>query len=364
MLRARDASGNYGQVPGGEAGRGGAEKSEWLNRQSSGNKRLKWIVGSIVAIVLIAAIVGGVVGGILSSKRSGGGSGSSTSQPSKDGLYDINSSQVQDLLNNKDLHKVFPGMDYTPLNAQYPACLSNPLDQNNVTLDVAVLSQLTPAIRLYGTDCNQTELVLKAIDLLQYNTTLQVWLGVYLGNNDTTNTRQLNQMYNILDTYPSTHFAGIIVGNEVLYEKGMTITQLGSQLTTVRSQLASRNIDLPVATSDLGDNWTSGLAADSDIVMANVHPFFAGVTPENAASWTWTFWQEHDAVLAQDTSKGAYPKSIISETGWPSQGGNDCGTGTECTSTTAGAVAGIDEMNTFMDGWVCQALANATTYFW
>lgn len=27
-------------------------------------------------------------------------------------------------------------------------------------------------------------------------------------------------------------------------------------------------------------------------------------------------------------------------------------------------MAGIDEMNTFMDGWVCDALANGTNYFW
>lgn len=356
---SRDASGNYGPIPG-NGSSGDAEKSEWLRNQSNGKKRLKWIVGTVIVLVIIGAVVGVVVG-LLLNKSSGGVTRGSASDA--DGIWDINSQQVQSVLNNKNLHKVFPGMDYTPLNAQYPACLSNPPYQNDVTLDVAVLAQMTPAIRLYGTDCKQTEMVLKGIDLLGYNDTVKVWLGVWLSNNQTTNTRQLDYMYDILDTYPSDHFAGVIIGNEVLYRQDMTLTQLADQLTTSRQKIVAKGIDLPVATSDLGDNWNAKLAAVSDIVMSNVHPFFAGVTPDVAPGWTWDFWQEYDVPLATGGS-GNYPKNIISETGWPSQGGNDCGTGAKCATKTQGAVAGIDEMNDFMDGWVCQSMTNSTTYFW
>jgi exo-beta-1,3-glucanase (GH17 family) len=45
----------------------------------------------------------------------------------------------------------------------------------------------------------------------------------------------------------------------------------------------------------------------------------------------------------------------------PSIGGTDCGGAATCTT---GSVAGITEMNTYMDDWVCQALANGTNYFW
>lgn len=58
---------------------------------------------------------------------------------------------------------------------------------------------------------------------------------------------------------------------------------------------------------------------------------------------------------------------MIAETGWPSGGGNYCtdeqGSETPCKSPTDGAVAGVDNMNKFMDDWVCQALANGTQYF-
>ncbi|KAK3719909.1 hypothetical protein LTR37_004032 [Vermiconidia calcicola] len=359
---SHDPSGSYGPVSGSGKG-GGAEKSEWLKSQSSGRKRTTLIVAIIGLIIIIGAIVGGVVYAILRKSGGGDSGGSRGSSDDSNGLWDIDSSQVKAVLNNKNLHKVFPGMDYTPLNAQYPACLSNPPYQNDVTLDVAVLAQLTPAIRLYGTDCKQTEQVLKGIDLLGYNDTVKVWLGVWLGDNSTTNTRQLNQMYTILDSYPASHFAGVIVGNEVLYREDITITQLANEISKVKAKLAEKGVSLPVATSDLGDDWTPALAADSDIVMANVHPFFAGKRPGAAPDWTLDFWQTHNVIL-KDSTNGPWPANIISETGWPSEGGNSCGTGAKCPTKTEGSVAGIDELNEFMDGWVCPRLAAGTTYFW
>ena len=140
----------------------------------------------------------------------------------------------------------------------------------------------------------------------------------------------------------------------------MNATALLKVITDIKSNLTDKSIDLHIATSDLGDNWTADMATKVDIVMSNVHPFFAGVEADVAAAWTWNFWQTHDVVL---TSSDTSIKQIIAEVGWPSAGGNDCG-GSDCTSKTQGSVASIDNMNTFMDDWVCQSLANGTEYFW
>ena len=96
--------------------------------------------------------------------------------------------------------------------------------------------------------------------------------------------------------------------------------------------------------------------------MSNIHPFFGGVVIDQAASWTWNFWQDHDVAV----TKGMTGKQhVISEFGWPSAGGNDCGTTTTtCPDKTSGAVASINNMNTLMSDWVCQALKNGTDYFW
>ncbi|KAF2085353.1 glycoside hydrolase family 17 protein [Saccharata proteae CBS 121410] len=365
FLGHRDGSANYGPLPGNNRGAEygpGGEKSEWLSREKSGNKKLKIIVGTIIIILAVGAIAGAIVGGIIGSRNSNSGDSQPQTAAEDDGKGDLSkdSPEIQKLLNNPDLHRVFPGMDYTPLNAQYPDCLTNPPSQNNITRDMAILSQLTPAIRLYGTDCNQTEMVLHSIDRLGL-TDQKVWMGAWLGNNDTTNKRQLSQMWDVLDKHGGDSFAGLIVGNEVLFRKDLTSTELGNILGDVRTNLSSRNIDLPLATSDLGENWTVDLAKEVDVVMANIHPFFAGVTAQQAASWTWTYWQNSDVVVTKNLQG---KKQVISETGWPSGGGNDCGTGVKCTSDTAGSVAGVDEMNTFMDGWVCDALTNGTQYFW
>lgn len=164
----RDGNGNYGPVPGGSTeythDNRGLEKGGFAGTAANknGKKRLWTIV--LVALIVVAVIVGVVVGGVLGSRS---GSPDDSSSPgasaaddqSKNGDLDKNSDEIKKLMNNPDLHLVFPGMDYTPLNAQYPDCLTNPPSQNNVTRDVAVLSQLTPAIRLYGTDCNQVSTV-------------------------------------------------------------------------------------------------------------------------------------------------------------------------------------------------------------
>lgn len=367
----RDGSGQYDAVnnPTGYQGAGGstydlgtteAEKSAWLAKQSSSAKRGRWAILGGVALIIAAGIALGVYFGVVKNHSGSGSNGQSAQQDTDaNGDLNINSSEIQKLLNNKNLHKVFPGIDYTPINTQYPDCLTNPPSQNNVTRDVAVLSQLTNTIRLYGTDCNQTEMLVHAVNQLQMNDTIKIWLGVWQDNNATTGTRQLRQMWDILDKFGETPFKGLIVANEILFREQMTVTQLGDLLDEVRTNLTSRGMSLPVATSDLGDDWTTALAAKSDYIMANIHPFFGGVNASDAAAWTYSFWTDHDGqYFKSDTSK-----NIIAETGWPSQGGTDCGSDT-VTDCPDGSVAGIDEMNTFLGDWVCQALANGTQYFW
>ncbi|KAI0203329.1 glycoside hydrolase superfamily [Astrocystis sublimbata] len=336
------------------------EKSEWIAKQSSSRKKWTWIIAVIVVLVIAGAVVGGVLGSKLGNNGGGGGSSggqSADADAAKNGDLDLNSDEIQALLNNPNLHKVFPGVDYTPINVQYPDCLKNPPSQNNVTRDVAILSQLTNTIRLYGTDCNQTEMTIHAIRQLKKEDDIKIWLGVWQDDNKKTNDRQLDRMWEILDQYGDKPFKGLIVGNEILFREQMTATELGTLLDDVRTNLSNHNWDLPVATSDLGDNWDYNLAQVSDYIMGNVHPFFAGQDSKVAASWTWTFWHNKAGSFFKTDNE----KNVISEIGWPTKGGTDCGEAETCTD---GAVAGIDELNTLLDSWVCQALSNGTNYFW
>ena len=93
--------------------------------------------------------------------------------------------------------------------------------------------------------------------------------------------------------------------------------------------------------------------------------FFGGVAIDQAAGWTYTYWQTQDVAKTNNLPN---KKQVISEVGWPSGGGNDCtneaGSNVPCPNPQAGAVASIDNLNKFMSDWVCPSLTNGTQYFW
>jgi exo-beta-1,3-glucanase (GH17 family) len=365
----RDGNGKYNAVPT-IAGSNSSnpeliqEKADWRKDDIHKRKKRMWIAITIIAIILLGAILGGVLGALLNKGGSGGHDKNAASQSASDVAADNkndlgkDSDEIKKLMNNANLHKVFPGMDYTPLNAQYPDCMHVGPSQNNITRDMAVMSQMTNSVRLYGTDCNQTQMLIHAIDRLEIKDSMKIWLGVWLDSNDTTTQRQIDQTWTILDDYGCDYFKGVIIGNEVLFRKDMSSTELLGHVTDFRKNITAHKCDLPIAMADLGDNWTGSMATEVDIVMSNVHPFFAGVTVDKAAAWTWNFWQTHDVALTA-TSKGI--KQVIAEVGWPSGGGTNCGGADSCTQ---GSVAGVDEMNQFMEDWICPSLKNGTEYFW
>jgi exo-beta-1,3-glucanase (GH17 family) len=342
----------------------GTEKRSGGEKDKGMSKKMKWLIIIGAALVIVGAVVGGVVGSMIVNQKKNDNGGTNSGETAeedreKNGDLSADSDEIKELLNNPDLHKVFPGMDYTPIHVQYPDCLRDPPSQNNITRDIAVMSQLTNKVRLYGTDCNQTEMVLHAIDRLDLKDEVKVWMGVWQDDNETTNARQLEQMWTVLDEYGDEPFEGLIVANEILYRQEMTITTLANLLEEVRSNLTDRNLNLPVATSDLGDDWTDALARASDYIMANIHPFFAGEPAGDAADWVMEFWENNNGQFFKTDKK----KNIISETGWPTGGGTNCGAEgvTDCPN---GSVAGVDELNEFMEGWVCSALRDGTEYFW
>ena len=49
--------------------------------------------------------------------------------------------------------------------------------------------------------------------------------------------------------------------------------------------------------------------------MANVHPWFADVTVQESAGWTYEFFQQNDVQLANNLTNK--PTMYIAETGWP-----------------------------------------------
>ncbi|KAJ7707421.1 glycoside hydrolase superfamily [Mycena rosella] len=325
--------------------------------------------GTILGAVGLLGLIGaGVALGIVLAKRSSastsvGSSSSTSSSPSKSSSSDGPSSFTKD----PALVQSFYGIAYTPEGSQLPDC-GNSLD--TVITDVQLLSQITTRIRLYGADCNQSELVLEAI--AQTKVDMSVWLGNYIvaTDNGTAYTRQRDVIKTAIQKYGVEHIGGVTVGNEFMlnYLTAAGATDLNGTVANTGAAILIDNIkdtrsmmselglsNISVGTSDAGAYFNTLVLESVDYGMANVHPWFADTTIQDAAAWTTRFFAETDVTAAAAVSNS--PQMYIAETGWPSNS-------SDAASATNGAAAASEaNLQIFMDTFVCQANANGTKYF-
>lgn len=127
-----------------------------------------------------------------------------------------------------------------------------------------------------------------------------------------------------------------------------------SKIADMRTQLAALNLPktIPVGTADAGSMITETLSAGCDYVMANVHAWFAGTTVDDAAGWVYSYTSTNAPSTALQAPNK--PELFIAETGWPS-GANDT-----AHLTYEGGVAGVPELNTFLQDYVCAANQNVS----
>lgn len=183
--------------------------------------------------------------------------------------------------------------------------------------------------------------------------------------------------------YGPDNIEGIAVGNEYLLimmteagesqPSGPTYTkfvkQLSSYVQDFKKTLKGWNVgkDIPVGTGDAGSMMSTELGNVVDYFMANVHPWFGLNTPvEMAAGWTWDYFQNNDVAFAEKSSP--VPETFIAETGWPTKSMDkehetnmDKGMASQATK---GNYASEENLQTFLDTYVCQANANGTKYFY
>jgi exo-beta-1,3-glucanase (GH17 family) len=330
--------------------------------------RKKWTVLVVVVVVAVLALGGVITGVILAIKKNTHASGSASSSISggSSGVTQKNPDDPSSFSKNPNFHQSFYGMAYTPIGGLPPDCGATLKD---VIYDIQIMSQLTKRVRLYGSDCNVTALVLEAIK--QTKVDMQVYLGNYVlaTDNGTAYTRQRDVIKQAIQTYGTDHIAGVTVGNEFMLnylnansatdpnsavgDKGAAI--LNANIKDTRSMLSSLGVSLLVGTSDAGSYFNNKVLATVDYGMANVHPWFANVSAEQSAGWTASFFQSVDVAQASNLTNN--PKMYIAETGWPTMS-SDLGNANNGAST-----ASEKNLQTFLDTFVCQANTNGTGYF-
>lgn len=325
------------------------------------NKKKWWIGGAIVLlIVLIAAIVGGVVGGKSSGSGSGNGSGrskgtgtGSSGSPSSTGPGGTG------ITRDPRLHNSFYGLNYEPFGTDATSgCTAN---ITAVMEDIKLLSQLTTRIRLAGSSCNETALVLDAIT--RTNTDLTVWAAITLNPSTTTTgtispayTNQVNNITYAFNTFGTTHVGGVAIGEEFVTNDGSAATLIAyiNRFKTVISQNSAWG-SIQVATAEVSSAWTPALANAVDVVFANNQAWYSGIAAASAAGWAYGYLQDTVVPIARAATTS--PSVVMSEFGWPTAAS------TTAAATVDDAVASVANLQTVLDTFVCASNANGTAYF-
>ncbi|KAF9137417.1 hypothetical protein BGX30_010263 [Mortierella sp. GBA39] len=322
------------------------QTSNWLESKKRTSRKWRRTCCAVGLLVFVA-IIAGIAIGFVSRKNKVDGLAPPTSvDPEKPTTVPV----ITQFPPNPNLHKSFYGLDYNPAKTIMPWCGAGIQDVVN---DINVISQLTNRVRLYGMDCGQADLTFQAINLLNLNSTMKVVLTVWVDNNATTYKRQYDTLFRVLDTYGTNMVQGISVGNEAIFRKDVTLADLGARMATVKSEIKKRyNANIPIFTSEIGNNLNSTLADVSDELSGNLHPFFAGVEVSKAAEWTFSQYK----IKIEDNPTPSGLNGTISEVGWPSAPASAV--------NLPSAVPGIANLQTMVDAFICQANAAKTPYYW
>jgi exo-beta-1,3-glucanase (GH17 family) len=186
-----------------------------------------------------------------------------------------------------------------------------------VVKDLKTISQYAKEIRLYSTDCNQLENVLKAIT--EQNLNIKVMLGIWTRGGRERLDSELKEIEKTLNNneYRS-KVTRISVGNEDL-TNGISVATLNQNISLVKKSLKKFNI--PIGTVEIGEKLTESgsksIIDNSDFLGVNIHPYFKLLSAIGGIDLTLDYL---DTYLDNLTNLIPKSKLIISEIGLPSAG--------------------------------------------
>ena len=168
---------------------------------------------------------------------------------------------------------------------------------------LGVVASYTESVRIFGIDGGLEHVIELAPE---YD--LDVYPGVWLGQDESTNAVQMDKLIALVETHD---FPTVIIGSEVLYRRELTSSQLLTHINNFKVLFP----DVDVTYAD-----TYGVLLDSpeiveacDLVYANLYPYWESVGVEEAVA---------NVAYQYQLLKEAYPDKeiVISETGWPTDG--------------------------------------------
>lgn len=200
----------------------------------------------------------------------------------------------------------FNGVDYTGKNAD-GSCHT----ASEVTANIKMMKSYgITRIRTYSQECEILPNILNAISSLGGGMDVLAAVWIEGSADDDTEISSLNTVLNS-KKYDISPISKILVGNEVMFNNYISTAQLIGKLETVKAFANG----IPVGFVEVDSTYSPDLIAASDFVAVNLHPFYAAVKIDNALESVQT---RYNNVVKTAGGK----EVIITETGWPSAGGN------------------------------------------
>jgi glucan 1,3-beta-glucosidase len=138
---------------------------------------------------------------------------------------------------------------------------------------------------------------------------IKTLVGAWLSDDTETNAKEIEGLINLTK---QGYVDIAAVGNEVLYRKELTETELIKYITDVKVQIPGT----PVGYVDAYYEFTErpAITAVCDVILANCYPYWEGCHID----YSFLYMKE----MYQQAVKAANGKKVImTETGWPSEGG-------------------------------------------
>lgn len=203
------------------------------------------------------------------------------------------------------------GITYNPYRTTRQCSTEQLIDE-----DLRIIATYAGAIRTYATECGHDRWIFKSAAKYGLDLTIGLWVNEYSATFD----GQLGNLMAVLADSATTALEksmlkAVVVGNEALYRKEVSVAVLAAHIATARQQLAA--VGLPsvrITTSDIPSMFEStDLVAAVDFLLPNLHVFFEGIDIAETPAQLWARF-EHLQHLANGK------QVVIGETGWPSAG--------------------------------------------
>jgi exo-beta-1,3-glucanase (GH17 family) len=172
--------------------------------------------------------------------------------------------------------------------------------------DLEQLARSSNCVRTYSTGNGMDQ-----VPALAQKAGLKVLLGIWIGTQPPQNVQQMETAIALANKYPDV-VSAIVVGNEVMLRREMSVSDLAAIVRSVKARVA-----VPVTYADVWDVWlrSRALSEAVDFVTIHILPYWDDIPirAERAAAHV-------DSIRQQVAAVFPGKDIFVGETGWPSEG--------------------------------------------